>query len=143
MKKGNRRNNLLKMLSKYINYDIQLIQKDLKTNPYAKRLSLLQRIFSVYQDDGNFHTVFCFLGIKLALKNEDLHKIFSVVNSDDKKHKIVTIFGTKIKLRKRFIKDFNKIKHEKAMIGMKRVGIKENLHLNILMLNIVVILHMA
>ncbi len=116
MKKGNRRNNLLKMLSKYINYDIQLIQKDLKTNPYAKRLSLLQRIFSVYQDDGNFHTVFCFLGIKLALKNEDLHKIFSVVNSDDKKHKIVTIFGTKIKLRKRFLKDFNKIKHEKAMI---------------------------
>lgn len=43
-------------------------------------------------------------------------KIFSINNSQDKRHKIIMFFGIKIKLRKKLIKDINKINHEKMII---------------------------
>lgn len=63
-------NKLLKLIDKYTDYDSKLILKDLKYNSYYKRLSILDRIFSIFSDEDKSHITIVFLGIKLSISKK-------------------------------------------------------------------------
>ncbi|MGN1152908.1 MAG: rhamnan synthesis F family protein, partial [Candidatus Gastranaerophilaceae bacterium] len=62
--------NLLKLINKYTDYDIELIKKDLKYNTYRKKLSLFEWIFSIKNDEGKRHKVITICGFKIAIRRK-------------------------------------------------------------------------
>ena len=101
-----------------INYLKNLYQIYIKNQP-RKKLSLLQKIFSIKKSNDKKYKIIRLFGLRIKFKRKKfggcsfLEHLLSIKNSKDKRYKIIRICGLRVKLRNnRFVKKISKKVHK-------------------------------